>query len=591
MGKEKKAHKGEKRKRSDESQIESPTVGLKLVGKSKDAELDDIFNKSVCSYLKGGFQLTHQATLNQTSTVSAIAGPSTFLEVSSNSELVKDTQGSGKKPKKSVRVQEVEEDDEPVIGPVEGGPSGTPISEKDDSQVDISDQEDLIHETLRSGPSKKKVKGKKYVPSDETPGDRDRRTIFVGNVPLECAKVKSALTKLRAHILSYAPSAKIESVRFRSVPFATPTSILPSDNPEKDETRRLKREKERAATWREQIDHDPKSKSKTKSRDDEEVVDTSKVYIDAKGKRKVAFIKKDFHDQAATCNAYIVFEHPPPDRSKNLPPLMNPYEAANLALKADGSEVMGRSIRVDVVRASGRKGDDADGTSKKRDGWLPSGTDPKRSLFVGGLDYAAKEEDVRVFFEELVKKERGDSPDGRWVTGVRIVRDKETQLGKGFGYVHFTDRESVDEIIALNSTKLKLAKRDIRVQQCKTLPSATVKPSPITNLKSSDKTKPKTTSARSIITTIPKGNPALGEKLKDLSKEERKMAKSTDADRQARRLAKKKLRHGMARNEEKGSVKLNPTSAERASKRAKVISKKGRVRSEKAVARMKGQRD
>lgn len=58
---------------------------------------------------------------------------------------------------------------------------------------------------------------------------------------------------------------------------------------------------------------------------------------------------------------------------------------------------------------------------------------------MGGLDYAAKEEDVRVFFEELVKAERGANKEGsgKWVTGVRIVRDKETQLGKGFGYVHF----------------------------------------------------------------------------------------------------------------------------------------------------------
>jgi nucleolar protein 12 len=67
---------------------------------------------------------------------------------------------------------------------------------------------------------------------------------------------------------------------------------------------------------------------------------------------------------------------------------------------------------------------------------LPSNADPKKSLFVGGLDYAAKEEDVRVLFEELVKSERGSSAE-KYVTGVRIVRDAATQLGKGFGYVHF----------------------------------------------------------------------------------------------------------------------------------------------------------
>jgi nucleolar protein 12 len=41
---------------------------------------------------------------------------------------------------------------------------------------------------------------------------------------------------------------------------------------------------------------------------------------------------------------------------------------------------------------------------------------------------------------------------------------------------------------------------------------------------------------------IPKGDPLLGEKLAGLSKDERKQRKSTDMDRVARRLAKKKAR-------------------------------------------------
>ena len=99
---------------------------------------------------------------------------------------------------------------------------------------------------------------------------------------------------------------------------------------------------------------------------------------------------------------------------------------------------MDRLIRVDTVRLSSSVALQGATTALgKRDAWLPSGTDPKKSLFVGGLDYAANQEDVRILFEELVKSERGEKVEGRWVTGVRIVRDKETQLGKGFGYVHF----------------------------------------------------------------------------------------------------------------------------------------------------------
>lgn len=118
---------------------------------------------------------------------------------------------------------------------------------------------------------------------------------------------------------------------------------------------------------------------------------------------------------------------------------MDPYEAAEKALAANSSVFQERTIRVDRVRLPSAEGLQSAKTAlTKRDAWLPSGTDPKRSLFVGGLDYAAKEEDVRVFFEALVKAERGEREGGgRWVTEVRLIRDRETQMGKGFGYVHF----------------------------------------------------------------------------------------------------------------------------------------------------------
>lgn len=83
--------------------------------------------------------------------------------------------------------------------------------------------------------------------------------------------------------MSFVPSAKIESLRFRSVAFATPTAALPTEDPEKDANQRAKREKERAAAW--------KAKQNTDGEDAE--LDKAKVFIDAKGKRKVAFIKKD----------------------------------------------------------------------------------------------------------------------------------------------------------------------------------------------------------------------------------------------------------------------------------------------------------
>lgn len=263
---------------------------------------------------------------------------------------------------------------------------------------------------------------------------------------------------------------------------------------------------------------------------------------------------------------------------------MDPYEAAEAALAANGTEFMENTLRVDRMRAPSSAALTSASTSlSKRDAWLPAGTDPKSCVFVGGLDYAAKEQDVRAFFDALVAAERGP---GTYVSTVRVVRDRDTQLGKGFGYVHFVDRESVDEVIALPSQKLKFAKRPIRVQQCKTLPGSQRRPALSTTPAGTAKVPKKLRTAPAV---MPKGNPALGEKIKDLSKEDRKLAKATDAERQARRLAKKQAKVATA-HRETGAVKLASTKAEKNSRAKNVKAKKGRARSANAVAKMKGQR-
>lgn len=162
-------------------------------------------------------------------------------------------------------------------------------SDEDDAEVDPAT---LVHEALKPSTSRanEPSASKKYVPVDESPQDRERRTIFVGNLPIEVAQKKSALSQLRAHLLTFVPGAKIESTRFRSVPFATPTAALPEDPDAADAegVKRQKREKERAKAWREQQDILERGEEREK-----EEVDTSKSFIDTKGKRKVAFIKKD----------------------------------------------------------------------------------------------------------------------------------------------------------------------------------------------------------------------------------------------------------------------------------------------------------
>jgi nucleolar protein 12 len=121
---------------------------------------------------------------------------------------------------------------------------------------------------------------------------------------------------------------------------------------------------------------------------------------------------------------------------------MDPYEAATVAVeKCNGTVFEGKTIRVDRVRKGGPG--EANG---ERLG------DPKLSIFVGNLDFASKEEDLRAFFETFITNERGARPQAqapevgdetrssRWVTRVRIVKDKDTQVGKGFAYVQFAVR-------------------------------------------------------------------------------------------------------------------------------------------------------
>ena len=81
--------------------------------------------------------------------------------------------------------------------------------------------------------------------------------------------------------------------------------------------------------------------------------------------------------------------------------------------------------------------------------------DAGRSVFVGGLPYGAKEEELREHFVENASVE---------VENVRIIRDNETKRCKGFAYVLFKDKNMVIDALRLDGTKC--CKRKIRVQVC-----------------------------------------------------------------------------------------------------------------------------
>ncbi|KAM7060861.1 RNA-binding protein 34 [Acridotheres tristis] len=179
----------------------------------------------------------------------------------------------------------------------------------------------------------------------------DRRTVFVGNLPVSCT-----VKVLKSLFMKY---GRIQSIRFRS--------LIPAD--------------------------DTVSK-------------------------KVAAIKHKMHPNAKFINAYVVFKE---------------ESDAQKALEENGTEIAsGFHIRVDTACKT-------------------SSHDNKRSVFLGNLSYDIRDDAVREHFRVC-----GD------IVGVRVVRDRRTGLGKGFGYVLFENTDAVHLALKLNNSVLM--GRKIRVQ-------------------------------------------------------------------------------------------------------------------------------
>ncbi|QRV92788.1 RNA recognition motif protein [Ceratobasidium sp. AG-Ba] len=512
-----------------------------------------------------------------------------------------------KKPKKALRPadESSDEDNDPSLEdsyrqprPTPAKPPSKPVDEGQSGSGSDSDSDapPPVHESLL--PQNERASRKqKYVPEGETPEQRDARTIYIGNLPASAANNHSINTSSTTS------------------PLPTLTSLNPKTN---------EHQRQRTAEWR--------------AAQDAEDGKPHKTFQTPAQKKKTAFITGALHDSASSsASAYVVFAHPPPIEGQE--PAWDPIEVAARAVKAcNGTVFMDRTLRVDRVRPKGVETSSAVGDGMEKG-------DPRTMVFVGNLDFEVHEDAVRDLFEKLVEKERGataaagnesdeasdegdeeseesDSeaeeggsesdedeaetgPSGsskpepstmvgsanshRWVKSVRIIRDKDTQLGKGFAYVQFYDRASADEILAIEAGTIKLAKRKLRIQRCKTLPGATLpklkpkeRPSDVRPPKS-----PTLTSRRSSAPTVPRADPALGDRIRSLSKEERKAVKSSDADRVARRLAKKKARVEMERGARKaGGRKENPLGGRNGGKGKVAKGGKGkRERSDKATLR------
>lgn len=258
----------------------------------------------------------------------------------------------------------------------------------------------------------------------------------------------------------------------------------------------MNHEKARVASWR----------ASHPTKDDEDNDNEKKSKLSSQEKKRVAFIKRDIHEGADSVHVYVVFAHsrphptPSADNSEEKTSAVaavtaqtqtiSPYEVAALAVQHCNATVfMERTIRVDRVSttstAAANSASSTNTVTAKMNATDGVGADPKKTIFVGNLDFASKEEDLRVYFEGVVSGERGPRGDGSdgeeedeadeegeeeseedreededseegegkrgkkvakgkkaktWVTSVRIVRDRDTQLGKGFAYVQFAVR-------------------------------------------------------------------------------------------------------------------------------------------------------
>lgn len=151
--------------------------------------------------------------------------------------------------------------------------------------------------------------------------------------------------------------------------------------------------------------------------------------------KRVAFSKNMLmEDTCRSTNAYVVY-----DTIAN---------AACAIEELNGTLILGRHIRVDS-------------TVK------PRKQDHRLCIFVGNLDFVDGEspeimagEGTQFTARNRSKKNRAkvDSEEGLWtlftscgtIDSVRIIRDKETRISKGFGYIQFRDPNSVEKALLLN---------------------------------------------------------------------------------------------------------------------------------------------
>lgn len=160
--------------------------------------------------------------------------------------------------------------------------------------------------------------------------------------------------------------------------------------------------------------------------------------------KRAAFAKKEIMDATTkSTNAYAVY---------------TTKTAAREAVKRlNGSILLDRHLHVD---------------------WLahPTKVDNRRCVFVGNLPFVDDESKGVEPEEGKKKKIPADIEEGLWqqfgkcgkIENVRVIRDAQTRIGKGFAYVQFADENGVEAALQLNEKKFPpMLPRILRVTRCR----------------------------------------------------------------------------------------------------------------------------
>ncbi|XP_044045326.1 RNA-binding protein 34 isoform X1 [Siniperca chuatsi] len=174
----------------------------------------------------------------------------------------------------------------------------------------------------------------------------------------------------------------------------------------------------------------------------------SVVREDPSMSRRVAAIQRKVHPKKQSLNAYVVF--------KDEEGVVRALERSDTrsAISTSSRCVFSRQHAFPAFVSPHRNGMEIEKDFHIRVDRVTdnSSHDHKRSVFVGNLSFEINELAFRRHFEECGA-----------VEAVRLVRDQNSGLGKGFGYVLFESADSVQLALELDGTKLE--GRSIRVKR------------------------------------------------------------------------------------------------------------------------------